>query len=130
LKLGCHGVIPAKLPLRLLRRAVPSILAGELWAPRQVLSEMLLDLLHAPTAKQGNLLTPREGHVLELVRLGYTNAEIAATLFISHETVRWHKRRLYRKIGSARMPANAEARRKLPISLQALQPSAAFSKHS
>ena len=45
------------------------------------------------------LLTPRESDVLELLKTGRSNAEIAQTLHVSIETVRTHARRVYRKLG-------------------------------
>ncbi len=45
------------------------------------------------------LLTPREADVLELLRAGRSNAEIARSLHVSVETVRTHARRVYRKLG-------------------------------
>jgi DNA-binding NarL/FixJ family response regulator len=129
-QLGCHGVLPPKFSCKMLRRAIPAMLGGELWAPRRVLSEMLFQLLHAPTAKQGSLLTPREVHVLELVTLGYKNSEIAATLFISHETVRWHKRRLYRKVGATRIPGKVQTLGMPPTSMPATRPSSSSSLRS
>ena len=130
IQLGCHGVLPPKFSCKMLRRAIPSMLNGELWAPRRVVSEMLLQLLHAPSEKRGNLLTPREEQLLELVTAGYKNAEIAATLFISHETVRWHKRRLYRKIGAAGLPGKLPTLRKAPAALPSTRPSDSFSMRS
>ncbi|MEA2146464.1 MAG: hypothetical protein QOG59_2051 [Solirubrobacteraceae bacterium] len=45
------------------------------------------------------LLTPREADVLEHLRQGRANAEIALALHISVETVRTHRRNIYRKLG-------------------------------
>jgi DNA-binding CsgD family transcriptional regulator len=45
------------------------------------------------------MLTPREADVLELLRAGHSNGEIAETLHVSIETVRTHARRIYRKLG-------------------------------
>jgi DNA-binding NarL/FixJ family response regulator len=44
-------------------------------------------------------LTPREADVLELLREGRSNAEIAAALHVGVETVRTHARSIYRKLG-------------------------------
>jgi len=45
------------------------------------------------------LLTPREADVLDLLRQGRSNAEIALALHVSIETVRTHRRNIYRKLG-------------------------------
>jgi len=45
------------------------------------------------------LLTAREAEVLELLQTGRANAEIAAALQVSIETVRTHARHVYRKLG-------------------------------
>jgi DNA-binding NarL/FixJ family response regulator len=45
------------------------------------------------------VLTPREAEVMELLRSGRSNAEIAQALSVSVETVRTHARRIYRKLG-------------------------------
>lgn len=44
-------------------------------------------------------LTSREADVLEMLRAGSSNAEIAATLHLGIETVRTHARHIYRKLG-------------------------------
>ncbi len=46
-----------------------------------------------------DVLTPREAEVMELLRSGRSNAEIAQALHVSIETVRTHARRIYRKVG-------------------------------
>jgi DNA-binding NarL/FixJ family response regulator len=45
------------------------------------------------------LLTPREADVLEHLQTGRSNAEIALALSVSVETVRTHRRNIYRKLG-------------------------------
>jgi DNA-binding NarL/FixJ family response regulator len=45
------------------------------------------------------VLTPREAEVMDLLRAGRSNAEIAQTLHVTIETVRTHARRIYRKLG-------------------------------
>ncbi|MBV8430437.1 MAG: response regulator transcription factor [Solirubrobacterales bacterium] len=46
-----------------------------------------------------DVLTTREAQVMELLRSGRSNAEIAHELHVSIETVRTHARRIYRKLG-------------------------------
>jgi DNA-binding NarL/FixJ family response regulator len=45
------------------------------------------------------LLTPREADVLDHLRHGRSNAEVAIALHVSVETVRTHRRNIYRKLG-------------------------------
>jgi DNA-binding NarL/FixJ family response regulator len=45
------------------------------------------------------LLTPREADVLAHLQEGQSNAEIAQTLHVGIETVRTHRRNIYRKLG-------------------------------
>jgi two-component system, NarL family, response regulator NreC len=51
------------------------------------------------TASEPELLTRREADVLEHLRTGRSNAEIALALHVSVETVRTHRRNIYRKLG-------------------------------
>lgn len=50
-------------------------------------------------AKDAPELTPQESRILELILKNQTNKEIAATLFVSHSTVKSHINNLYRKLG-------------------------------
>jgi DNA-binding CsgD family transcriptional regulator len=54
-------------------------------------------LLAAAERRQN--LTPRESEVLALLNRGMTNAEIAATLYLSEKTVKNHLYSVYRKLG-------------------------------
>jgi DNA-binding NarL/FixJ family response regulator len=53
---------------------------------------------HAPPA-QPESLTPRELDVLEELKRGASNRQIAERLFISESTVKVHLRHIYEKLG-------------------------------
>jgi DNA-binding NarL/FixJ family response regulator len=53
----------------------------------------------APEPLGPELPTPREADVLEHLQAGRSNAEIALALSVSVETVRTHRRNIYRKLG-------------------------------
>jgi DNA-binding NarL/FixJ family response regulator len=54
--------------------------------------------IHAGVDGHG-LLTGRELAILRLVALGYTNARIARTLTVTEQTVKFHLKNVYRKLG-------------------------------
>jgi DNA-binding NarL/FixJ family response regulator len=109
LRLGCRGMLGRRFSSRALTKAVLAILRGELWAPRAVVSELLSDLLSENSVKVENGLTPQEARILELASRGLKNADIGEALFISPATVRWHKRRLNRKLRTRGRIAPARA---------------------
>ena len=100
LRLGCRGMLGRRFSSRVLTKVVLAILRGELWAPRAVVSDLLSDLLRENSVKVEAGLTPQEARILELASRGLKNSEIGDALFISPATVRWHKRRLNRKLGA------------------------------
>jgi DNA-binding NarL/FixJ family response regulator len=98
LYLGCRGVLSNQASPEAIRKALAAVFEGEIWAPRQIISNLLQKCLFQLGP---NALTQREEHILELIASGLTNREIAQTLFITRETVRWHIRSLYSKIGAS-----------------------------
>lgn len=106
LQLGCSGVLRVDAAPNELRRAVQAVLAGELWFSRKVVSNALRTLLLT------NRLTPRELQIANLIAQGFNNQQIADTLFISRETVRWHVRTINAKTKTrARKPVVASPAR-------------------
>ncbi len=98
LRLGCAGYLSRREGLATLRKAIHRVAAGELWAGRRAVAglmrEMLVERHAAPQ------LTGRERQILGLIQTGARNSDVAEQLFISPETVRWHVRRLFGKIGA------------------------------
>jgi DNA-binding CsgD family transcriptional regulator len=60
---------------------------------------LLLTEPNSPTSEIDDRLTPREREVLGLVRVGMSNAEIAAALSLANGTVRRHLQNVYAKLG-------------------------------
>jgi DNA-binding NarL/FixJ family response regulator len=95
LRIGCVGVVSENADPKLIRKAIQTVGAGQWWVSRTTMSQLLRSLLLCEKRK----LTEREGEILHLVGEGLKNQEIAGRLFISPETVRWHLRSLYGKLG-------------------------------
>ena len=106
LLLGCMGYLSRQDSLETVRKAVTAVAAGEFWAPRVLLPELVREL--RDRRRREPVLTAREREILSLIHAGRTNGEIAGQLFISHETVRWHARRLFSKIGAGNRAAAVE----------------------
>ena len=90
------GVLDAAADARTYARAAISVQRGELWFPRGYLSHRtrLAAATMSPTG-----LSLREEAILALIAAGTTNQDIANQLFVSRETVRWHLRSIYAKLG-------------------------------
>src|SRR5215469_11330589 len=96
IRMGCAGVLSRNASPETMCRALKAVLADELWVDRKTISRIVQNLLHG--IKCG--LTPREFEVYGLLAEGLRNYQIAQRLFISVNTVRWHLRSLYRKLGT------------------------------
>lgn len=92
---GAAGVATHGFTLRVLRAA--GIAAGQ--------------EAHAPSPAQGDSLSERELHVLRLLCAGASNRDLALQLAISENTVKFHLKNLYGKLGvSSRVQAIRAAR--------------------
>jgi DNA-binding NarL/FixJ family response regulator len=117
---GADGYVLKSIAPERLVAGLREVAAGTLWVQpelaRQMYQQVFLpgpDESGLPAAAQS--LTPRQLDVLELVTRGLRNAEIAARLKISEQTVKTHIAHLLRKLGvkSRLQAANYAIRHKL-----------------
>ena len=102
-ELGAHGVLMKDSPTERLFEAIASVMAGECWVGRTLVSDLmdaLRSLIRAPQPARRDL-TVREHQVLSLVVAGYPNREIARECNVSAETVKHHLTRIFEKVGAA-----------------------------
>ena len=95
---GCSGILHLDDPPELCQKAIRLVAAGELWVSRKIASRVLRELTQVESDPLRKL-SAREAEILQMISLGYNNKDIAGQLFISKETVRWHLRSLYSKLG-------------------------------
>ncbi len=93
---GCVGILAGKIPSEVYRKAVRAVARGEIWASRKTTSRLLRQKLLSGDTR---VLTRRQEEILKLISMGCSNQEVAEKLFISRETVRWHVRSLYSRLG-------------------------------
>ncbi|CAM3091308.1 MULTISPECIES: response regulator [Tsukamurella] len=104
LRVGASGFMLKDAPAEELVRAVRVVHEGQsLLAPsvtRRMIAEVTAARAHRRTAPpELATLTPREREVLEAVAAGRSNAEIAAALFVSDQTVKTHVSKVLQKLG-------------------------------
>jgi len=109
LRAGCAGVLDTAASAEMYQKAIQGVSEGEMWAPRLVVSQLARETLLADNPRR---LTHREREILAFLGRNLTNQQIADQLFISRETVRWHLRSLYSKIGVSNRPAAVEYARR------------------
>jgi DNA-binding NarL/FixJ family response regulator len=101
---GAHGVIFRDEPLETLGKCIHAVHRGQVWANSEQLG-YLLDALgrafpvHLQDARGAELLSRREGDIVQLVAEGLTNREISAQLSLSEHTVRNYLFRVFDKLG-------------------------------
>jgi DNA-binding NarL/FixJ family response regulator len=95
LRCGVSGFLSSDTTLDGFSRAVKSVMDGELWLSRKFQSNLIRKSLF----QLDRQFTPREREILERIAAGDTNCDIAERLFITRETVRWHLRCVYAKLG-------------------------------
>ena len=89
-------------------KAIHTTQAGELWAQRKVLTQVLEHMrqqireLQGPPIELRETLTGREREILNWVMQGMLNKEIAMQLRISEKTVKAHLRNIFRKLKVSR----------------------------
>ncbi|MDZ7761118.1 MAG: response regulator transcription factor [Desulfovermiculus sp.] len=102
IKSNVQAVLYDNYELELFIKALKTIMKGELWFSRQILSDHLKENIYGKesTFYDGSLstLTPREKEILYMIAAGKTNHDIAKELFISISTVKSHVYNIFRKI--------------------------------
>jgi len=122
IKSGAVGYIQKSLDSEQFFQLLDKVLRGEVGLTPVLASKILRDYAGRPQPSPEPAteeLTPREHEVLELVAEGATNAEIAARLTISENTVKFHMKNILQKLhASNRAEVVAYALRSglLPIS--------------
>ena len=105
---GARGFFYLEEPLKKFKQGVQAIFNGEVWAPRKIMSECIIEGKQRNRSHGGNdsFLTTREIEILQMVAGGYSNSRIADGLCISPHTVKTHLYNAYKKIkASGRLQA-------------------------
>jgi DNA-binding NarL/FixJ family response regulator len=91
LESGAKGYILKEAPHSTLLRAIEKVASGEGYVDPALMPDFL-------TREREEMLTVREREILQLLADGMSNADVAAKLFISQETVKSHVRHILAKL--------------------------------
>ena len=101
---GASGYLPRDMNLTRLPHALADAAGGKAAIPRELVGRLVEEFHDGGPRRRvvleraGMQLTSREWQVLDLVRLGLSNGEIADRLFVSPATVRSHLAAIRRKL--------------------------------
>jgi DNA-binding NarL/FixJ family response regulator len=101
---GARGYLPETATEAEIRSAMKTVLEGSVWAPLRVLSKLIethgIPFVPGKRAERfAEQMTPREFEVLQLLKDGHTNRQIAQAMGIEPVTVKAHLGRMLRKAG-------------------------------
>ena len=91
LEAGAKGYILKEAPHQTLVRAIQKVADGDGYVDPALMPAFL-------NKERENMLTAREREILQLLADGMSNADVAAKLFISQETVKSHVRHILSKL--------------------------------
>jgi DNA-binding NarL/FixJ family response regulator len=91
LESGAKGYILKEAPHETLLRAITKVAAGETYVDPALMPAFF-------SKDRDDMLTSREREILQLLADGMSNADVAARLFISQETVKSHVRHILAKL--------------------------------
>ena len=104
-----HGFLLTSWLPEVVLESIRAISRGELWLSRAALADAIADLLPASPrtvaakplylARNSTALTRREQQIVELLRCGCTNKEIANQLGVMEDTIKKHLQGVFSKLG-------------------------------
>lgn len=96
MRAGASAIVFKRFAVESLMDAIRAAGEGQVWMPVELQSHAV-EAIRAEG--RGDVLTRREREIIREVALGLRNAEVAAKLFISEQTVKTHLSNIFGKLG-------------------------------
>lgn len=96
-KAGVKGFVMKSSGINELECAIKEVLTGNTWFSNELLQKVIISI--SKSAAQKIEISEREQEVLRLICEGLTNDQIAEKLFLSVDTIKWHRNNLLSKTG-------------------------------
>ncbi len=91
------GVLSTVADISLLKKAMKVVASGQIWIDNHNLKALLYKVGTISQSGKVDKISNREQQILDLLKKGSRNKEIAAQLFLSEQTIKSHLSRIYRK---------------------------------
>ena len=98
LKLGALGYLNKESPAEEIKRAIETVLNGQLYLSPELKTYMYEDMLTKKTDNPFEKLSNREIQIAKYLLLGYSVSEIMKTLNLHSSTIGTHKLRIFDKL--------------------------------
>jgi DNA-binding NarL/FixJ family response regulator len=95
---GATGYVTKNSTKNEMYDAIRSVMKGEKYICAEIQKNITHQLLLDEEDNKLSKLTEREIEIIKLIKDGYTNKEIAKTLFLSPRTVETHRARILKKL--------------------------------
>ncbi len=95
---GLVGILPPMTDYSQLKKAIKSVISGELWFERKELQD-LVSSMESESVKKRPLLTEMEIEIVKMICQGNSNKEIMKKLKVTEQSVKSHLNRIYKKTG-------------------------------
>jgi len=105
LQLGARGVVLKEAATELLFKAIRSVVAGQYWVGRDVVTDIVRHLRERTAAAARKRPTPaerltlREREIIAAVASGESNRQVAQRLALAEDTVKHHISNIFDKLG-------------------------------
>ena len=97
---GLAGIIRPTAKSSQLKKAIKSIMSGELWFDRNKYRDIVA-VANDVSVTKSSLLTERELEIVGMICRGYSNKQITEELNITEQSVKSHLNRIYKKTGTS-----------------------------
>ncbi|NJK97064.1 MAG: response regulator transcription factor [Bacteroidales bacterium] len=97
LEAGAKGFVLKNSGLNELELAIGEVCRGNTWFSNELLQKVIISISKPGSKELG--ISEREQDVLKLICEGFTNDQIAEKLFLSTDTIKWHRNNLLSKTG-------------------------------
>lgn len=99
IEFGASGFVPKSEPVENIRRAVRSVLEGEIWVPADIELGARTESESTDLLSRLSTLTPQQVRVLMMLGEGLLNKQIAFQLGVSEATIKAHVSAILQKLG-------------------------------